>query len=225
MAEIDPKRIDLTRFSKQEIGVGELIQLHPACACEKAISPDGSHGPVQNNELLRFFITSRSDVDLKRQPGLATNRPFKVASLKKAYSNGLSVCRVEHASEKEVVHTAKLIYDNQVANDKTYGGLIAVVDFPADAVRSCPAGVLPMCVHETPLDPDEVGDYSRPSHADIVSSAEGASDVERKHSREAIYNQIQELAQHIAIEDVDIPNLEPYLPDFLCNKETDTSRP
>jgi len=142
----------LDEFSTGDLDVEGLAAAHPDCACEAAAPVTGSHGPVTGDETLRFFLASRSDVDGKRASQLKS-RPFKVASLKKAYSVGLSVCRLSRTNRRELEHTAHLLHEIQSAKDGEYGGVLGVVDFPVEAVRQCPNPAAAMCVLETPSDP------------------------------------------------------------------------
>jgi len=105
----DVCRTDLEAFSAAEFGVDELARRHPGCACESASSPGGSPGPVQPCEVIRLFLTSRSDIDGTRA-ALRLRRPFKAKSLQKAFTKGLSVVRLAHADQSELEYTASILY-------------------------------------------------------------------------------------------------------------------
>ena len=90
-------RRSIDDFCNQSLNVEELATRHPCCECEHAASPDKSPGRVDSSEILRLFLTSRSDIDA-RSAAKRSRRPFRVQSLKKAYKNGLSISRLRYAS-------------------------------------------------------------------------------------------------------------------------------
>ena len=208
----EEKRKLIEEFSAGCLTVEELAEATPGCACESAALVAGSYGPVSDAETLRFFLTSRSDVDVKKASQLK-NRPFKVTSLKKAYTVGLSVCRLTHATCEELEYTAGKLHDIQSENHGEYGGVVGVVDFPVKAVRRCPEPIAPMCVLETPLDANPEGGFCRPSHADVVNSKSGMTEEEKKSSREIIYNSICELGVQTRSENVADCDLHRFLPE------------
>lgn len=207
----EDKRKSLHSFLAQEISVDELAIRHPDCACEHAASEDGSPGPVANDERLRLFLTSRSDIDAKKTNQLQ-NRTFRATSLQKAYTNGLSTYRVAHATKDELEYSAKILYDGKIVDDPEYGGILGVMDFPASAVRICPVGHSPMCVLETPLDPSSDNTFLRPSHCDVVNSQPIADQEDRVAARRVIFNQINEQGQKTNAEDVKDCDLVQFLP-------------
>ena len=210
----DIRRSDLEAFSAEEFGVEELARRHPVCACESAKSPDGSPGPVQAGEIIRLFLTSRSDIDGKRA-ALREKRPFKASSLQKAYTKGLSVVRLAHADRAELEYAASILHDFQFENSKDYGGVLAVVDFPVEAVRICEDPIARMCVLETPLKRDANGKFVRPSHADVAYSQSGISEEMKKAKRDIIYNQIVTQGQQLNVEDVTGCDLAQFLPHVI----------
>lgn len=210
----EQKRELIEEFSAGRLTVEDLAEAMPECACEGAAPVEGSPGPVSDDETLRFFLTSRSDVDGKRESQLK-KRPFKAAALKKAYTVGLSVSRLEHASREELEYTAGLLHGIQVEKSGEYGGVVGVVDFTAKAVRQGSEPSVPMCVLETPLDKNLEGGLSRPSHADVVNSKAGMTEEEKKSSREIIYNAICQIAAKVRSEDVADCNLLEFLPGIL----------
>jgi len=179
----------LDQFCSHELTVESLAGKFPACKCEQAKSPEGSPGPVECDELLRLFLTSPTHLRIKSAADL-NKRAFRAADLKRAYSVGLSVCRLRHASKDELEYTARNLYKIQTANNGELGGLVGAVDFPAAAVRSCPDDFVPLCAHETPLDSKPDGGFFRPSHSDVVNSLSGMTPEEQKASRDIIYNQV-----------------------------------
>lgn len=201
----------LDKFCAREIDVEELAEAYPSCACEHAESPAGSPGKVMPKEVLRLFLTSPSHLKVSK-PADLNKRKFRVADLARAYKVGLSVVRLNHASEHELIYTAKKLNEIQVSANGDKGGLVGAVDFPVEAVRACSAPHVPMCAHETPLDYTDPTGYLRPSHGDVVNSMSGMSDEERKASREVIYNQIIQQGEVKNIEDVKDFDMSDFIP-------------
>ena len=115
-----------------------------------------------------------------------------------------------------VVRSVRL-FEFQAAKSPEFGGVLAVIDFPVEAVRESP-GLQPVfCVLETPLDLLPSGGFERPSHADIVSSVHNMSEVEQKACREIVYNQIKSQGKKTNSEDVTDCNLVQYLPSAVRN--------
>jgi hypothetical protein len=204
-------RDGLDRFCAEEINVEELALAYPSCACEQAVSPTDSPGKVKPEEVLRLFLTSPSHLKVKKSADL-NKRKFKVADLTRAYQVGLSVVRLSHASEQELIYTAEQLHKIQVDAWGDKGGLVGAVDFPVEAVRACTTLHVPMCVHETPLDYTDASGYLRSSHADVVNSMTSMSDEEKKASKEVIYNQIKELGTVLNIEDVKDFDMSGFIP-------------
>lgn len=201
----------LDKFCAQELDVEELAAAYPACACEQAESPAGSLGRVMPEEVLRLFLTSPSHLKVKK-PADLKKRKFKTTDLTRAYKVGLSVVRLDHASEEELIYTAKKLQKVQVSVNGDKGGLVGAVDFPVEAVRACSVPHIPMCAHETPLDYTDATGYLRPSHSDVVNSMPGMSDEEQKASREVIYNQIIKQGSVKNIEDVKDFDMSAFIP-------------
>jgi hypothetical protein len=212
----------LVRFVAQEINVDQLATIAPECICETAEALDGGHGPVGNDERLRLFLVSRSDIDLKASEeklvALIAARPFKAMSLAKAYKTGLSVCRLDHADRDELNYTAELLHSNQTANNSDYGGLVAVVDFPVRVVRSAPKGGVPMCVLDTPLEPVGSAYFKRPSHADVVCASSGLSEEDRLSARSILYNSIQSECTKTNVENLLDADLAQFLPAVIVRR-------
>ncbi|NVK54671.1 MAG: hypothetical protein HWE26_03590 [Alteromonadaceae bacterium] len=204
-------RDDLDKFCAQKIDVEELASAYPSCACEQADSPVGSVGRIMPQELLRLFLTSPSHLRV-RKPADLNKRKFRPTDLTRAYKVGLSIVRLEHASEEELTYTAKQLNDIQVNANGDKGGLVGAVDFPVEAVRTCSPPHVPMCAHETPLDYREPTNYLRPSHGDVVNSKAGMTDEEQKASREVIYNQIIKQGVVKNIEDVKDFDMSEFIP-------------
>jgi hypothetical protein len=202
--------------ANSEVGVEEVAIKFPGCACESAYSPVGSHGPVANHELLRYFLASTSDIDASK-PTHRKKRAFRVQSLGRAYKNGLSVCRLDYSDRSELELTAKMLYDHQVGQTGEFGGILGVVDFPASAVRCTLDGsdAIPLCVLETPLDQNGADGFDRPSHADLVNSQANLTDEDRIASRSIIYNQIKAQGNQTDPEFVTDCNLVQFLPSLI----------
>jgi hypothetical protein len=194
-------RDHLDRFCAEEINVEELAEAYPSCACEQAVSPIDSPGKVKPEEVLRLLLTSPSHLKVKKSADL-NKRKFRVVDLARAYKVGLSVVRLSHASKKELIYTAEKLHKIQMNARGDEGGLVGAVDFPVEAVRTCIAPHVPLCVYETPLDYTNASGYLRRSHGDVVNSMTGMSDEEQKATREVIYNQIKEHGTVLNIEDV-----------------------
>lgn len=201
----------LNQLCAGDIDVDGLASACPNCICESAPSPTGSPGPIINGEVLRLFLTSPTHVRVK-QPADLAKRPFRAADLKRAYSVGLSVCRLAHASQEELAYTANQLCEVQRASNGDLGGVIGAVDFPVTSVRTCPVEIVPLCAYETPLDPRPEGGYLRASHGDVVNSRNGMSPEEQKASRDVIFNQIVESGKIRKADQIDDFTIADYLP-------------
>ena len=210
----EARRADLDLFCEEEIDVEELAARNPQCGCEAASSPKGSPGPVADEEVVRLFLTSPSDIEGKRR-AQRERRPFKAKSLQKVFTKGLSVVRLPHATRDELEYSASILHGYQSDRDPEYGGLLCVVDFPVTAVRECPNDLALMCVFETPLEAEEDGSFKRPSHADVAHSANGLPDEEKKAKREIIYNRIIEQGDQRKAENVTDCDLAQFLPEIV----------
>ena len=204
-------RESLNSFINEQLNVEDLASLHPFCGCESADSEEGCYGPVKASEVVRYFLMSPSDIGNASAEKLKI-RPFNSTSLKRAFTTGLSVSRLAHATSEELEKTAAILFTFQVARSPSLGGVLAVIDFPVESVRVCPKPHAPFCVLETPLDPLPDGQFERPSHADVVNSVANLSDESKKACREIIYNQIKVQGTQTSCEDVTDCNLQQYLP-------------
>lgn len=211
MANPEEMREYLAEWPCEERQVPELARDFPDCACEGANSPDGSHGPVQDDETLRYFVNSRSDVDLKRK------KPFGPAKLGRMFDKGLSLCRVDMAAVGEVRRTAEMLFSIMRDRDPVYGGIVGVLDFRCLSVRTLryEDGGRMVCVLETPLDPSEDGGFDRPSHADLVHSRQHCIDPQA--IRLVVFNAMREDASttYTPLEAVDGGSLVEFLPASL----------
>lgn len=206
----------LIDFVAGKVDVEGLATIAPNCRCEAAAPVLGGHGRVRDEEVLRMFLVSRSDIDLNVAPerlkNLVRNRPFKAHSLKRAYKDGMSVYRMHHASPKEIEYAARILFDIAVKSSGEHGGVLGIIDFPAASVRYPQAGGTPMCVLDTPEDLEPSGVYLRPSHADVVNSQSGMSADQLSAARSLLYNQIVRVGQKINAEAVADCDLSPFLP-------------
>lgn len=207
-------RESLNSLSRGQINVDVLAALHPSCECESAETEDGCYGPVKGNEVVRYFLASPSDIGNASAEKLRT-RPFNSTSLKRAFTTGLSVSRLAYATSEELEKTAAILFAFQASKSPQLGGVLAVIDFPVEAVRVCPAPHAPFCVLETPLDPLPNGQFDRPSHADIVNSVANLNDESKKACREIIHNQIKLQGTQTNSEHVTDCNLLSYLPSAI----------
>lgn len=212
------KRKALDKFCIGDISVDELADEYPDCACERAESPENSPGPVMDEERLRYFLTSTSDIDGKRATQLQ-KRPFKVKSLKRAFTTGLSVCRLAHASSDELELTASKLHQFQFQKNENAGGVLATLDFSAGLVRAPidKDAAKGFCVLETPLDQKDDGTFERPSHADIVNSLNGLTDEQKKTTLDLMYNRMVKDGVQTKAEEVADCDLKPFLPNALKN--------
>ena len=131
------------------------------------------------------------------------------------FTKGLSVVRLAHADQAELEYTASLLHSFQFENSAEYGGVLAVIDFPVEAVRDCKDQQARMCVLETPLERDACGKFRRPSHADVSYSHSGISDEMKKAKRDIIYNQIVAQGTQLNAEDVTGCDLAQFLPQVI----------
>ena len=166
-------RDSLNKFRDGELSVKELADMHPDCECENASSDIGSKGKVLDHEFIRLFLSTRN-FKVKNIADLEEVRfreLFKENSLSKVFRTGISVCRICHgyASCEEIIMSAEIVYQNLI-KDKESGGLFGHLDISVGTIRNAFEDSCKFCVYETPSGPIGSGEYSRPSHADIVWS-------------------------------------------------------
>lgn len=180
----DAKRKFLSDWLDSGDTVYVISEAYPNCTCETAAAADGGFGEVRDQEFLRLFIVSRTNFDLKSKKPKA-----KPSLVEKAFRDGVSVYRVDHATATELEFSAQLIYKGAVKSDPDYGGIVGVCDFCCASVRKI-AEIKPrdFCVLETPLDPVLEGGYKRPSHADIVHAGPALDDKTRLALRMVLFN-------------------------------------
>lgn len=210
-------RESLDAFCKQDLTVEDLAAKYPGCLCETAAPVEGSPGPVGDEETLRLFLTSPSDIEGKRR-SQRERRPFRQGSLQKAFTKDLSIVRIDFATAQEVEYSAGLLYQYQSGRDPLHGGLLSVMDFPVRAVRGCADFEPEFCVLETPLEMQEDGSFLRPSHGDVVNSKSGLSLEQQKAKREVVFNRIVQLGQLRRAEDVADSDLAQYLPQIIVDE-------
>lgn len=183
-----------------------LAEAYPDCGCESACPVDGGFGVVQDNEMLRYFVLSRSDQDLKRPK----KKKFSSAIFARAFLKGMSTLRISYNSPSDTLATAKILYEDRVRASGEYGGVFGVADFPAGAMRRNHAdGTRIACVLDTPIVPD------RMSHADVVySDAEIEPELVSALKR-VLFNQIGGLKAIKLVSDLEDCDLTGFLPEVL----------
>ncbi len=159
MTEGEKKRVYLDWW-KHNGDVVDMAGSFPECGCESADSSAYGFGPIVDEERLRYFAVTRSDIDMKR----SRNKQITSSIFKRCFKSGVSTCRLAYASREELNLSAKILHEFQVRENGEFGGVMGVVDFLASAVRrpNADAGQV-CCVFDTPLD-------GRNAHADILSS-------------------------------------------------------
>lgn len=205
------KREYLDYWSTERQHVDQLANRYPGCSCEDAATAEGGHGPVDDTEILRYFVMSRFDQDLAKG-----KRSWRPAVLSKIFKKGLSVCRLNRATREEVEYTASILHENAVQKDLEHGGVVAVLDFPCSAVRALrEEGERLCCVVDTPLDPLPGGGFRRPSHADVVHSGVITDDQQKILMRLKIYNGINAEQNTTPAPDVKDCDLSPFIPNSI----------
>lgn len=206
MTDGKQKRTYLDWWKEKENGdVADMTAAYPGCVCETADPTADGFGPIQDDERLRYFVVSRSDIDLKRGP----NRQITDAIFKRCFKKGMSTARLCYATRKELNLSAKILYNHQVSTDVKYGGVLGAIDFLASKVRfpsgnSCQV----CCVVDTPL-------KGRPAHADIVSSKSNLMPAALTSLRLILFNAIGGAKAFVPAKDVKDCDLECYRPAAL----------
>lgn len=190
------------------VGEGDAATIandHPDCACENASPSPSGFGQISDDETLRYFVTSRSDIDLKRAP----KKGITSAIFNRIFKRGVSTARASKADRTELELTAALLHENQVQQCGEYGGIMGIVDFAAGAVRfPHPTKERTCCALETPLE-------ERPAHADLVAS-QGAPEPEvQKAIKLLLFNAIGGASAYRPVDAVTDCDLMPYLPEKL----------
>ena len=193
-AELDKLKLreSLKKFSDGEINARGLAELHPNCECELASSVFGGFGPVSNNETLRFYVTS-SHTKIRKSYDFSTESLKTCMVNKNSFSRvltvGVSICRIDFASEDEEKVWVYEIYSRLIRNHPNSGGIYGSIDISAGEIRDHSLGIGSFCIHETPLGVEENGNYLQPSHADIVWSNSKLDSVEDEIViRDQLYN-------------------------------------
>lgn len=199
------KRKFLDNWAASDGHVDVVAEAYPKCSCEDAAPCDSGHGPIADDETLRYFVTSRSDVNLK-----AKKKKISSAIFARIFKHGVSVVRVDKAQESEVETTAEIQHKNQAEQWGEYGGVIGVVDFKASKVRrNFDDGSRLCCVLDTPIKPDRL------AHADLVSSAANLEPEHQKSVKLILFNQIQGINSFVPSADLRDCNLIRFLPDIV----------
>ncbi len=206
MSDSVEKREFLNRWELNPC-VYELSEAYPDCGCESASQVDGGFGPVLGHEVLRYFVTSRSDHDLKKP-----KKKFSPAIFKRAFQKGMSTYRLEHCTKNEIQAAAKIVFDNQVRNWGEFGGIYGVVEFSAEAVRiNEESGARIACVLDTPITPD------RMSHADVVYSSSKLDPKDENSLKHILFNQIGGMSSLKEVKNMTEGDLAEFLPAVLKN--------
>lgn len=211
----DEKRRCLDAFSDGQIDVNELSQSYPDCGCENASSPQGSFGPVGDEEMLWYFITSVDPVDYKK-PARVASWNLKPRLLRRVFRDGLSAYRLKFADAEELEQAAKMLFDHSTNSERTdadkHGGVVGILSFRSDVIRQRTEDLIGCCVLETPLDPLGQGKFRRPSHCDVVAREPLLDSVAVNNCQSALFNHLIANATETRSEDVTACNLFQYLP-------------
>ena len=188
----------LNSFSIGEIKSSKLAAEYPNCICENADSPVGSPGKVTDDELLRIFLTS-SYKRVNTCEGLVDKSItdlFKVRSLYRVFSDGLSAYRLNFVSEQELIYSVEVLYDSLTKDttNKNSGGVYGSIDIGVGEIRNAAKSVVPFCVYETPQDPISGKGFKRPSHVDILwADSLELNEDDQSACEDLLYNVIEEL--------------------------------
>ena len=112
------------------------------------------------------MFSNENDIELERFDKL-----FKERAFSKIFKTGISVCRISEgfANQGEIISSAELVYQSLI-KDKESGGLFGHLDISVGIVRNAFEDCRKFCIYEPPSGPINPGEFSRPSHADIVWS-------------------------------------------------------
>ena len=185
-------RDSLTLFSEGIISASELAERHPNCQCEKAVTVRGGFGPIEDNETLRFYLTS-ANVKFKKSYDLNVENlkecMVNSSSFSRVLTGGVSICRIDFATEVEILAWVNGIYNSLIKNRPNSGGIFGSIDISATTIRNYPLENGTFCIHETPLDMNQGEIYQRPSHADIVwSNSKFESDNDAITIKTSLFN-------------------------------------
>ena len=185
-------RESLKKFSDGEINARELAEIHPNCEYQLATSVLGGCGPVTNNETLRLFVAS-SHIKIRKSYDFSSESLRTCMVNKNSYSRvltvGVSICKIDFASEDEENVWVNEIYNSLIRNHPNSGGIYGSIDISAGEIRDHSLAIGSFCIHETPLGIKENGNYLQPSHADIVWSNSKLDSVEDEVViRDQLYN-------------------------------------
>lgn len=183
----------------------QAAEAYPDCGCEDAAPCDGGHGPIADDETLRYFVTSHSESYVKsKKPKLS---PTIFARI---FREGLSVVRIDKAQKAEVEATAAIQYENKVAYNGEYGGVLGVIDFKASqARRDSNDNSRLCCVLDTPIKPERL------AHADLVSSLPKLGDEEKTSLKRILFNQIHVRSSYVPSVNIDDCELSKFLPEIV----------
>ena len=188
----------LNSFSIGKITSSKLADDYPDCICENADSPVGSPGKVSDDETLLIFLTS-SYKKINTCDGLVGKSItdfFKVRSLERVFSDGLSAYRLNFLTQQELLYSVGVLYDSLTKNklNKNSGGVYGSFEISVGDIRSIAKSVVPFCVYETPQEPISGEKFKRPSHVDILWAASlELNEDDQSICEELLYNVIEEI--------------------------------
>ena len=155
----EQKRIYLNWWSEHG-NLKEISSDFSNCSCESAEPVSGEFGQVKNNEQLRYFVTSTSDINYKKQP----NKEIGPEIFSRIFARGMSVVRLNFAERQELNQTAQILFDFQIERNPDHGGIVGVVDFQTIDVR------FPKNLHDQVCCVLDTHIQEEMSHADIISN-------------------------------------------------------
>ncbi|UWP89104.1 hypothetical protein [Aliiroseovarius crassostreae] len=148
----------------------------PQCECEAAAECEGGHGPIGADESITYLVSHpqqtrqmyRDEKKLKEVPF-----GFKAQLFDAAFTCGISVMREVLAPDNEMLIQAKKLYDRAQKDKPHEGGIIGVIQFPANVVFDllCEEGRRMFCLYDTPIDVGK--DDQVLSHGDIFGTIYG----------------------------------------------------
>ena len=115
---------------------------------------------VADNEVLRYFDLSRSDVDLKDKWEIRVTP--KIFS--RIFKSGVFTIRLNYTTPEELRTVTEISHEEMSSNSECYGGVLGVVDFIAKDVHNLPnKNGKVCCVLDKPNEENL-------AHADVVCS-------------------------------------------------------
>ncbi len=179
ISEAEQKRIYLNWWCENG-SLSEISRDYPDCVCETAKPVECGFGQVRDEEKLRYFASSTSDINYKKQP----NKEIGSEIFSRIFVSGVSVVRLDFAERSELNLTAQILYNFQVERNPSHGGIVGVVDFQAKEVRfPINLQLQTCCVLDTPI-------QERMSHADIISNSNEIDKSKQNQIKRHLFNSI-----------------------------------